>query len=331
MITTWSINIENMSADDIASEPEYLKHTYKSTSLPKPADAASSASTEQMYVPSATDDECWDPSYGATKKKKHSLRPGRKPSLTRIAVQKIICKTRAVKPSSIPLPTPKRTHSTPPTGKSNKRRKTVDDMNPVNLPLSPKTDNDPVPSKRKFGLKITHHGLCKQVQKEKGQKYICDMCGKKFQSSTTFIEHYKITHPTLKCKDCEKVYNNPLSLQKHHYVHSSQEKQEKCENCGRTFPFASQLADHRKSHLKQWPHVCSHIGCGKDFTRRHDLHKHERTHIKHSLKCDHCEYKTKDVRNMKQHNQTHTGEKPYCCNKCNKRFTFYMQKKRHSC
>ena len=153
------------------------------------------------------------------------------------------------------------------------------------------------------------------------------MCNQKFHSSTSFIEHYKVMHPTLKCKDCDKIYNNPLSLQKNHYVHSAKEKLEKCENCGRTFPFALQLADHRKSHLKQRPHVCSHPGCGKDFTHRYDLHKHKCTHIKLSLKCDHCEYKTKDIRNMKQHTWTHTGEKPYSCCKYGKMFMFYMQKK----
>ena len=79
--------------------------------------------------------------------------------------------------------------------------------------------------KKKYGLKITTHGLRKPIVVKKGRHCTCDMCSNKYQSSTAFIEHYKTTHPALKCKDCDKVYNNPLSLQKHRYVHL-QDKQE---------------------------------------------------------------------------------------------------------
>ena len=227
---------------------------------------------------SIADDEHEDPTYGAPKKVKKSLRLGRKPSSTRIAVQKIICRTKGVKHTSLQSPAstiPKMSTTKSPPKRVHKRKGSgTNNQADPNSTSQGKDASDTPMKKQKYSLKITHHGLRKPVMVKKGRHCTCDMCGNKYQSSTAFIEHYKTTHPALKCKDCDREYNNPLSLQKHRYVHL-QDKQEKCESCGRTFLFLSQLADHRKSHLKQHPNVCSHVGCGKDFTHSYDLRKHE--------------------------------------------------------
>ena len=278
MNMTWSINVENMSADDIASELEYIKRTYQPTSSPKPDDTSSSFSTGKTSMSSITDNEHADPTYGVPKKVKKSLRPGRKPSSMRIAAQKIICRTKAVKHTSLKSPAstiPKMSITkSPPKYVHQRKGFVINNQRDPNSILQGKDVSDSPVKKQKNGLKITTHELRKPMVVKKGRHCTCNMCGNKCKSSPAFIEHYKTTHPALKCKDCGREYNNPLSLQKHRYVHS-QDKQEKCESCGRTFPFLSQLVDHRKSHLKQHPHVCSHIGCGKDFTHRYDLCKHE--------------------------------------------------------
>ena len=150
------------------------------------------------------------------------------------------------------------------------------------------------------------------------------MFRQKFNDTTSFIMHYHDTHPALPCKNCDKVFTNPLSYNKHLYHHVG--KKHTCKTCNRTFSFAGQLKDHCKSNLTTKPHVCSYPSCGKDFTHKYDLRKHECTHVKKLLSCADCDYTTKDIRNLK-----HSGEKPYCCDKCQKRFTFYVQKKCHKC
>lgn len=48
-----------------------------------------------------------------------------------------------------------------------------------------------------------------------------------------------------------------------------------------------------------------------------------------SLKCHTCSYSTSKLSNLKRHIMTHTGEKPYKCRYCNKRFIQKVQLKSH--
>ena len=144
--------------------------------------------------------------------------------------------------------------------------------------------------KKKTGSKITHHGIPKRDPPlVKGHHCTCEMCGKKFTHSSSFIQHYSTTHPPLHCKYCNKQYSNPLSLQKHVYVHTS--GGEVCGDCNKSFPFASQLREHRCTHLKMKIR-CSHPNCDHEFTHSYDLRKHEKSHVKKKLKClsPGCEY-----------------------------------------
>ena len=178
-------------------------------------------------------------------------------------------------------------------------------------------------------LQYTHHGLIRHGPTIKRCRFQCDMCGNYFTGSTDYINHYKETHPALLCTNCEKVFTNPLSLKKHKYHH--QDNVKLCKHCGRSFPFDCQLNDHLKMHLPKKLHWCSYVNCDRSFMHKYDLRKHERTHTKTVLSCKDCDYKTKDVRNLKQQKRIHTGIKPYSCTKCDKCFTFFVQKKRHSC
>ena len=274
------------------------------------------------------DNENEDPSYGLHKKPKHSMRLGCRPSSARIAAQKLITKTKGVKLSS-----------TKPSSNKNSMVKNQMGVQSTSSKQEPSRNmakqDDPImalkttTTSKQFGLKITHHGLVKHRVEKKGRRCICDMCGEKFKNSTSYIEHYSSTHLNLNCKYCEKCYTNPLSLQKHQYVHTTPAK--KCGTCGKSFPFSSQLANHRKTHMKVKPHICSHPGYGKDFIHRYDLLKHEGTHSKKKLKCTSCEYSINDIWNLKQHSRTHSDETYYECKKCHKNFKFYMQKKWHRC
>ena len=274
-----SVSLDNLSVDDIKFEQKQLK-----ASSPVQSDrGGTDTGTSTVNTPS--DNEKNDPTYGTPKQEKISHRPRRKPSSNRIAAQLIINKSRKkrglktekqefypCKPSQ--SYENKKVGAKPASGKKS-------DITPPKRAQSSKTSKSGVTSKnsgksKSSGLKIVHHGLKRQTVKAKGRHCQCEMCGKRFDNSTAFIAHYSSTHPPLPCTDCDKIFSNPLSLQKHRYHHVG--KKYPCTVCDRTFPFNSQLQDHRKSHFKTKPHMCSFPNCGKEATHLYDLKKHERTH-----------------------------------------------------
>ena len=328
---------DSESMDDIASvgDDERKDPTYKrdngSNSEYKVESSDSDTNTNTEYE-QMVDNEKVDPSYGKPTKKRPSHRPGRKPSASRLAAQKLITKTKNKKKKI----TAKLKETTPPPPPPSPKAGTSKQQtnSPSNSTKEMDSDDEPLanlvtkPQKR-YSLKVTKHGIPKRdPPPKKGRRCVCNKCGSKFKDSTSIIQHYGSAHSPLKCSDCTKTYSNPLSLQKHRYTHITGGKP--CADCSRTFPFESQLKEHRRSHLKLKLR-CTYPKCDSEFTHNYDLKKHERTHTETELTCPDCDYTSYDNRNMKQHRHTHTGEKPYKCTKCNARFSFFMQKKCHSC
>ena len=114
------------------------------------------------------------------------------------------------------------------------------------------------------------------IQKHEEKKFKCELCDKLFPFNSTLNYHKKNSHgeASLKtttegnlknikyivlddisgkmyqCQQCEKRFGTTNSIRQHiYYVH--REKKNKCEKCGRLFPFKSIL----NSHLK----VCNEI------------------------------------------------------------------------
>ena len=177
------------------------------------------------------------------------------------------------------------------------------------------------------GIKI--HKDSAIVQKARKRIFTCYLCGSKGPTAKSLNDHFRNVHESLHCPHCNKEYYTPLSLKKHVYEHTKVSYV--CSFCDKTFPFMSQKDFHERIHMTTTRHHCNQPGCTSSFSRESDLKSHKEMHTKPPIQCEFCTYTNRDIRNVRQHERTHMGEKPYVCHRCGKDFTFSQQRLRHKC
>ena len=130
----------------------------------------------------------------------------------------------------------------------------------------------------------------------KKPKYQCDVCKKKFTTST-YLSRHKI-----KQIQCQSQCQCDIS------------------KCNEAFGFAhlSDLSQDRRTsvrrtHTEYKPYKCDI--CNKAFSRSSTLSKHKRIHTgEKPIKCDVCKKAFRDKSALSQYKRNHTVEKPFTCN-----------------
>lgn len=170
--------------------------------------------------------------------------------------------------------------------------------------------------------------------------YKCDQCGKGFVIEKNYdchiLTHKKELLPH-ECQYCYKRFSNPEHLKRHQFIHtetvsySVKYKVLKCSHCLKSFKDKEELKGHdcvpiaqRTSHNR---HPCRK--CNKVFKHSSGLSNHNR--VVHQMKpvkvlCSVC---GSYVSNIYNHMMRHSGEKPYACNQCEKKFGSKPQLKQH--
>lgn len=159
-----------------------------------------------------------------------------------------------------------------------------------------------------------------------GESKECKICHQVFSGPNTLRSHM-LSHATeykYNCEICGKVYKYRAGL-KVHMDHAHRKDQEKklftCEVCGSTYTKKGSLNHHiiisnhmteKQKSAMRLAKKCKH--CGKLFGCNTKLSRHiSQVHMrekKHS--CHFCGKGFDDTSNLRQHLQTHTGEKPNC-------------------
>ena len=165
-------------------------------------------------------------------------------------------------------------------------------------------------------LKEIHRRKCRISATQSLRKYICDLCGKVLATQNSLKRHREVAHgpkqDTATCEICGAVLKNKFNLQTH--MSSSHRKQERkqCPECGKFFHSRRLnrhiLYAHTEDHLK--PHVCKI--CGKGFIEKQSLGDHENIHTgRKPYLCKYgCGKDFADKGNLRMHERTaHEGDK----------------------
>ncbi|XP_055684229.1 zinc finger protein 208-like [Lutzomyia longipalpis] len=162
----------------------------------------------------------------------------------------------------------------------------------------------------------------------------CTLCNKSLSSETGLQNHIQRHHEKRKenqrkflCELCGKTFNS-CSVMRQHEENCGKSPQYQCDQCQKFFTTAGTLKSHKVTHSGVRAFPCQF--CDKKFFKKHQALVHERIHTGEKLfKCTYCSEAFVHYSTLQIHLSTHTGVKRYVCSGCGDRFTCQSNLRAH--
>ncbi|XP_060943557.1 zinc finger protein 45-like isoform X2 [Limanda limanda] len=162
----------------------------------------------------------------------------------------------------------------------------------------------------------------------------CDVCGRGF-SCVSVLKTHRVTHfdKTFICDICGKSFHHACHLTRHELVHQD-ERPHRCSHCGRGFTQAANLRSHQAVHTGE-RQLCSVCGRSYRCLKNHVISKHshelpaDQLPARDSVTCEVCGKKFPNLPQVKVHQRSHTGEKPFHCDLCGRSYRLQERLRDH--
>lgn len=127
--------------------------------------------------------------------------------------------------------------------------------------------------------------------KRKSESFQCDYCPMVFKARHNYDKHVKLAHGELQyiCQFCGKTFDTRVQWRSHLRNHD-QTQRFKCphEGCNKAFRVKHHLNNHLRVHSKDSPFACTFDKCTARFRQKHALTIHVRKHTGDFISCEVC-------------------------------------------